>query len=472
VPANACGFLRHQHATQLSVNNLLRKGVSMTNSQKSYRIWWLCLAVAVAMLCAGNSRAAEKESSATGKLGSLTCKQIPGTGVNLLVYSRSEVRCVFSGGGGIKQWYFGKTGVALGLDLKFNKKETIYLGVVSTTQDFVPEGAFLAGKFGGAKADATLGVGGGAAVLLGGSNNTIALQPAVSASKGVGVAAGLSYLTLDPDPLNEARTVTPLGTLFGQALYASYFDVAYDYYHQSNYAASDYFSRRAIAAAVDPSIPPEATTKWDIIAADKKIVDALRHRVNVALENPTGKILDAAKAQVNFDCWIYALGNKVAGKNAGKCHAALLSNLNNVETAVAERVSEKTLMQPSWFRALFATDSAKLHAASRNTIDNVLHRLAQLENAKVYVMGNTDQVGTAKYNLTLSEKRAQTVTAELLASGVPKAWITPVVFGKHNPAKISKNPNNALNRRVDVLIEPIKIKPEVIKSESGKYLRQ
>ncbi len=440
--------------------------------QNFYRTWFVLVAVAIAVLFAENTRAAENETSASGKLGSLACKQISGTGINLLIYSRYEVRCVFTDGSRIKQWYLGQTGVALGLDLKFKEKETIYLGVVSSTQGFVPEGAFLAGKFGGAKADVALGVGGGAAVLLGGSNDTIALQPAVSVSKGVGVAAGLSYLTLDPDPLNKARTVIPLGTLFSQALYASYFDAAFNYYHQSNYAASDYFSGRAIAATVDASLSPEATTKWDLMATHKKIADGLRERLNVALKNPTGKLIDAAEAQVNFDCWIYALGNKVAGENASKCRAALLKNLNNVETAVAERVSEKTLMQPTWFRALFATDSAELDAASRTTIDNVLRRLAQLANAKVYVMGNTDQVGTAKYNLALSEKRAQTVKAELLASGVQKAWITPVVFGKHNPAKISSNPNNALNRRVDVLIEPIKIKPEVIKSESGKFLRQ
>ena len=208
------------------------------------------------------------------------------------------------------------------------------------------------------------------------------------------------------------------------------------------------------------------------MASQKANADGLRERLNVALKNPTGKLIDAAKAQANFDCWIYALGQKETGGNAGKCQTALLKNLNTVETAVAERVSEKTLMQPTWFRALFATDSAELDSVSRSTVDNVLRRLAQLANAKVYVMGNTDQVGTAKYNLGLSEKRAQTVKAALISSGVQNAWITPVIYGEHNPARISRNPNNALNRRVDVLIEPIKVKPEVIKAESGKFLRQ
>jgi len=46
--------------------------------------------------------------------------------------------------------------------------------------------------------------------------------------------------------------------------------------------------------------------------------------------------------------------------------------------------------------------------------------------------------------------------------------MTPVVFGEHNPASLSANPHNALNRRVDILVEPIKIKPSVIKEEAKK----
>ena len=444
----------------------------MTTIQTLCRASLAVAAIAAAPFYAESAHAAENETGASAKLGGLVCKHIAGSGVNLLIYSRSDLRCEFSGGGGVKQWYFGQTGVALGLDLKLDKQQTIYLAVASTTQDYVPEGAFLTGRFGGAKADATLGIGGGAAVLLGGSNNTIALQPAVSTSEGVGVAAGLSYLTLEPDVLNKARTATPLSSLFSQALYASYFDTAFGYYQQSNYAASDYFSRRAIAATVDSSLHPEATTKWDLADSNREIADGLLGRLNKALADPTGKFVDAARAQAGFDCWLYALGNKLPGDHASKCRAALVAHLNAVETAVAERVSEKTLMQPTWFRALFATDSARLDASARNTVENVLHRLAQLAEAKVYVMGNTDQVGTAKYNLSLSEKRADSVEAELLASGVRKQWITPVAFGKHNPVVISRNPNNALNRRVDVLIEPIKVKPEAIRSGAGQFMRQ
>ena len=55
----------------------------------------------------------------------------------------------------------------------------------------------LAGTYGGASASATAVVGVGANVLVGGSNNTISLQPvSLQGQTGLGVAAGVAGLEL------------------------------------------------------------------------------------------------------------------------------------------------------------------------------------------------------------------------------------------------------------------------------------
>jgi hypothetical protein len=60
----------------------------------------------------------------------------------------------------------------------------------------VKKGA-LAGEYMGATADAAVGLGLGANVLLGGSNDQIALQPAsVEGVQGLNVAAGFGQITL------------------------------------------------------------------------------------------------------------------------------------------------------------------------------------------------------------------------------------------------------------------------------------
>ena len=55
----------------------------------------------------------------------------------------------------------------------------------------------LSGSYGGATASATVGVGAGANVLLGGSNSQISLQPvSVEGSVGLNVAAGIGAVDL------------------------------------------------------------------------------------------------------------------------------------------------------------------------------------------------------------------------------------------------------------------------------------
>jgi hypothetical protein len=61
----------------------------------------------------------------------------------------------------------------------------------------------LAGHYGGATASATVGVGAGANVLVGGLNASIALQPvSIEGQNGLNFAAGVAEMTLK---FNEAK---------------------------------------------------------------------------------------------------------------------------------------------------------------------------------------------------------------------------------------------------------------------------
>src|SRR6266481_3633657 len=68
---------------------------------------------------------------------------------------------------------------------------------------FAPTGVIhpgdLAGNYGGVQGNASIGVGVGANALVGGSNNTFALQPvSAQAQTGLNVSAGLADLELRP----------------------------------------------------------------------------------------------------------------------------------------------------------------------------------------------------------------------------------------------------------------------------------
>jgi len=161
--------------------------------------FWIAASIAaMAMLAPQGAIGAEEMSSAGTKIGVLTCKTVKGSGVNLLIHSTQDVKCEFrSTAGGSVEYYKGETGVGLGIDINIGRKETLTFAAFSA--DFKAGTWQLAGKYGGAGASATVGIGAGAQALIGGNNRTISLEPAITGSTGGGVAAGLTYLYLEPD---------------------------------------------------------------------------------------------------------------------------------------------------------------------------------------------------------------------------------------------------------------------------------
>ena len=50
------------------------------------------------------------------------------------------------------------------------------------------------------------------------------------------------------------------------------------------------------------------------------------------------------------------------------------------------------------------------------------------------IQGNTDDRGTAEYNLALGQKRSEAVKKALIAQGVSESQLEAVSFGKEKPA--------------------------------------
>lgn len=156
----------------------------------------LALAGALALVAGSGIAAAEEQAGL--QLGVLNCTVVPGSRVNLLVRSTADVECTWEYAGQTEK-YKGETGIALGLDLSFKENEAIAFGVIAASQDVTPGKYALAGKYVGGQADAALGVGVGAKVLVGGGAKNISLQPlALSGSTGsVGASAGIGFLYIE-----------------------------------------------------------------------------------------------------------------------------------------------------------------------------------------------------------------------------------------------------------------------------------
>lgn len=134
-------------------------------------------------------------ASAQGRIrvGVLECITQPSIGA--IVGSVREMDCVFKPTSGRDENYAG-TQAKIGIDIGVQARAAILWGVFAPTVDRRP--GELQGTYAGVSADAAVGLGLGANVLLGGSSRTIVLQPlSVEGQIGAGISAGITSLTLN-----------------------------------------------------------------------------------------------------------------------------------------------------------------------------------------------------------------------------------------------------------------------------------
>ena len=130
------------------------------------------------------------------KVGSLTCNVASGWG--FVFGSSKDLHCTFRPNSHTSEHYTG-TISKFGVDIGYTEGGVLVWGVFAPASD-VRAGA-LAGDYAGATASATVGVGLGANVLIGGLDKSIALQPlSVEGNRGLNVAAGVGAISLTAAP--------------------------------------------------------------------------------------------------------------------------------------------------------------------------------------------------------------------------------------------------------------------------------
>jgi hypothetical protein len=122
----------------------------------------------------------------------LRCEVAPGA--SYIIGSQKTLDCRYKSVFGHREHYIGRFS-RFGLDVGYTQGGHVAWSVYAPARR--GPGA-LAGVYGGASAEATVAAGLGANVLVGGFENSIALQPlSISAQKGLDVAVGVGSLTLE-----------------------------------------------------------------------------------------------------------------------------------------------------------------------------------------------------------------------------------------------------------------------------------
>jgi len=159
-------------------------------------------ALVAATLGSANAKDLNPAEQSDGRieLGYLNCEFKEGS--SIIVKSDRLFDCVFTPvADGIKERY-SATITNFGVDLMVTDEKTIRWAVLAPST--FDEHGVLAGDYGGLSADAALGYSVGADVLVGGFEESVALQPvAVSTGEGLGAAVGLETITLNYEGLGE-----------------------------------------------------------------------------------------------------------------------------------------------------------------------------------------------------------------------------------------------------------------------------
>jgi OOP family OmpA-OmpF porin len=98
----------------------------------------------------------------------------------------------------------------------------------------------------------------------------------------------------------------------------------------------------------------------------------------------------------------------------------------------------------------FDYNSTKLSSEAYPVLFHAVQVLLQNPDMRVEIQGHTDNIGSDKANMKLSEKRAQTVKNYLVARGVDGTRLKVVGLGESQPIADNKTAaGRAMNRRIE-----------------------
>jgi hypothetical protein len=150
--------------------------------------------IAATMLIASFAGATAQQPMQRVQVGILECRG--GASIGFIVGSVTHLGCVLRVDGMPEDRYVA-TIRKVGLDLGITQETALAWGVFAPVARLGP--GDLSGNYAGAQGSAAVGVGVGGNALVGGSNNSIALQPlSLQGQVGLSVAAGLESLELRP----------------------------------------------------------------------------------------------------------------------------------------------------------------------------------------------------------------------------------------------------------------------------------
>lgn len=260
------------------------------------------------------------------------------------------------------------------------------------------------------------------------------------------------------DALNEAKAV---GSPFTQALAAEYKTFANrELKDMFDYPDALHFARKGLAAASGESVMPEPVNDWNLSEEHIKELGAARGRLVVAFDLGGREIAPAtaAKAQVNYDCWIEQQEENWQTHDILTCKKSFEEAMNELEGLVHQAPQPVPSDEPppmipeeAMYLVFFNWDAYDISASAESVLEAVAKEVAKNPPSQVSIQGHADTSGPADYNQRLAFKRASSVRDSLVKLGVPENLIN--IESRGEDELLVPTPDNVrepANRRANI----------------------
>lgn len=221
----------------------------------------------------------------------------------------------------------------------------------------------------------------------------------------------------------------------------------YEANEMKDWRDAEYFAKKGLAVANGHDVMPSELAERqipdfaldDMASARDKLMGALQ-----TLKTPDN-FANLAKAQASYDCWMEQQEENIQPDDIAECRVEF-------QEAMAALNVPHVVLEES-YRIFFAHDSATLDDAAMAIIEEAEAFIGDKKGTRIVLTGGTDTTGSDKYNMKLSEKRAQVVYDAMLKAGIPEHKVEILAKGEADLLVPTKdNVDEPQNRRVDVLV--------------------
>ncbi len=196
-----------------------------------------------------------------------------------------------------------------------------------------------------------------------------------------------------------------------------------------------------------------AEARGDQLEANRKIAALNASRADIVAQARRGQLSAAQaatlEAEARADQSAIVAANAVSGQRAAEARTSALRE----ELASYEQTRTDLGVTLILRDLQFASASSVLSTGAQGRLAPLAAFLAKQPDARIQIIGHTDSQGSIDSNRDLSTRRAQSVGAYLISTGVNANRITSSGMGEQSPvANNATAAGRAINRRVEVII--------------------